>query len=300
MADAQDWCLHCGAGAPQAIHPRPAWRSLIGVTVLALLLAVGAAAAAYAALSEKSPPRKVILASAPPATTPVPTTPTTSSVPAIPSTPAPTSTPSIPSIPTTPPKIPLSTPTPSTPQKTTNTASKETTNTSTQGKTETNTQSSKEVEPLVLDTNAASIYNPNNYPASSFGEPELAIDGDPTTAWTATVQSSTAPQIAAGLLIDLKSPQKLGKFELITPSKGMTIQIYATDAAQPPATITEKGWVKLVRSRVIKKAKTRITLHKASKAARFVLLWLVKAPPSSTPTEPGQVKIDELTLFPAS
>lgn len=300
MASAQDWCLHCGAGAPGAIHPRPAWRSLIGVTILALLLAVGAAAAAYAALTEKHPARKTVLASAPPIPTPIPSTPTTSSIPAIPSTPPPTSTPSIPAIPSTPPKIPLSTATPSTPQKTTSTTSKETTNTSTRGSTETNTHGSKEVAALVLDTNAASTYNPNNYPPSSFGEPELAIDGDPTTAWTAAVQPSTAPQIAAGLLIDLKSPQKLGKFELITPSKGVTIEIYVTDAPQPPVTITDKSWVKLVRSRVIKKTKTKIILRKASKAVRFVLLWLVKAPPSSTPTEPGQVKVDELTLFPAS
>jgi hypothetical protein len=294
MAPAQDWCLHCGAGAPEAIPPRPRWRSLIVVAVIALALAVGAAVAAYAALTEKNPPRKTVLVS----TSTIPSTPATSTVPAIPST-STTSTPSIPPIPTTPPKIPLSTPTPSTPQKTTSTASTETTTTNTQGKAETNTQSSKEPTPLVLDTNAASIYNPNNYPASSFGEPELAIDGDPSTAWTAAVQPNVAPQIDAGLLIDLKSPQKLGKFELITPSKGMAIEIYATDATQPPATITDEGWVKLVRSRVIKKTKTKITLHKPSKAVRFVLLWLTKAPPTSTPTEPGQVKVNELTLFPA-
>jgi hypothetical protein len=306
MVSAQDWCLHCGAGASGAIHPRPSWRSLLSVAVIALLLAVGAAAAAYAALNEKSAARKTVVASAPPASTPVPSTPST-----IPSTPQTTSTPSIsepgtPSVvpePSTPPTIPLSTPTPSTPQ-TTSTANEEPTNTNTQGKTETGSSetgsSSKEVAPLVLDTNAAATYNPNNYPATDFGEPELAIDGDPTTAWTAAVQPESAPQMAAGLLIDLKSPQKLSKFTLISPSKGMTIEIYGTEAKQPPTTTTEKSWVKFVRARVIKKNKTKIVLRKPSKAFRFVLLWLIKAPPSSTPTEPGQVKVDELTLFPAS
>ena len=301
MVPAQDWCLHCGAGAPQAIHPRPRWRSLVGIVVIALLLAVGAAAAAYAALNEKSPPRKtVVVVSTPPLSTPVPTTPP----PAIPSTPQ--STPSISepgtpstSEPTTPPKIPLATSTPSTPQ-TTSTAGKEPTKTGPQGKPETGTSSTKGVAPIVLDTNAASTYNPSNYPATDFGEPELAIDGDPTTAWTAAVQPESAPQMAAGLLIDLKSPQKLSKFELISPSKGMTIEIYGTEATQPPTTITDKSWVKVVKARVLKKAKTKIILRKPSKAFRFVLLWLIKAPPSSTPTEPGQVKVDELTLFPTS
>lgn len=313
MVPGQDWCLHCGAGAPAALHPRPSWRSLISVAVVALLLAVGAAAAAYAALNEKAPPRKTVVAITPP----VSSTPTTT-VPAIPSTPQSTSTPSIPSEPSTlpepsaPPKIPLSTPTPSTPSKTTNTTSKESTKTSTQGKTETGSSetgssSTKEVAPIVLDTNAAATYNPNNYPATDFGEPELAIDGDPSTAWTAAVQPETAPQMAAGLLIDLKTPRKLSKFELISPSKGMTIEVYGTEATAPPASITEtpattteKGWVKIVRARVIKKAKTKIILRKPSKAFRYVLLWLIKAPPNSTPTEPGQVKVDELTLFPVS
>ena len=40
---------------------------------------------------------------------------------------------------------------------------------------------------LLLDTNAASTYNPYAYPASDFGDPSLAIDGDVTTGWTAQV-----------------------------------------------------------------------------------------------------------------
>ena len=52
-------------------------------------------------------------------------------------------------------------------------------------------------------------YNPYDYPASGFGDPSLAIDGDPTTAWTAQVDPATAPKMAQGLLIDLKTKQKL-------------------------------------------------------------------------------------------
>ena len=61
----------------------------------------------------------------------------------------------------------------------------------------------------MLDTNAASTYNPYNYPASGFGDPSLAIDGDTSTAWTAQVNPATAPKMAEGLLIDLKAKQKI-------------------------------------------------------------------------------------------
>ena len=40
-------------------------------------------------------------------------------------------------------------------------------------------------QPILLDTNAASTYNPYNYPESEFGDPSLVIDGETGTAWTA-------------------------------------------------------------------------------------------------------------------
>ena len=57
----------------------------------------------------------------------------------------------------------------------------------------------------MLDTNAASVYNPYNYPASLFGDPGLAIDNEESTAWTAQVQAENAPKMAEGLLLDLKN-----------------------------------------------------------------------------------------------
>ena len=62
---------------------------------------------------------------------------------------------------------------------------------------------------LLLDTNAASTYNPYNYTAANFGDPSLAIDGDTSTGWTALVEPAVAPKMAEGLLIDLNTPRKL-------------------------------------------------------------------------------------------
>jgi len=52
MHVSQDWCLQCGAGAPDSLlASTPGWRS--GATVLGVIaiLVIGAAAAAYAALN---------------------------------------------------------------------------------------------------------------------------------------------------------------------------------------------------------------------------------------------------------
>ncbi len=51
---------------------------------------------------------------------------------------------------------------------------------------------------LLLDTNAASTYNPYNYPPANFGDPSLAIDGDASTGWTAQVEPAVAPKLAEG------------------------------------------------------------------------------------------------------
>ncbi len=74
--------------------------------------------------------------------------------------------------------------------------------------------------PILLDTNAATTYNPYNYPESGFGDPALAIDGEPATAWTAQVQAHSFPNMAEGLLVDLREPTKLGSIELRTPTPG--------------------------------------------------------------------------------
>ena len=100
----------------------------------------------------------------------------------------------------------------------------------------------------MLDTNAASTYNPAGSPPQWFGDPSLAIDGDPTTGWTAQVNPATAPNVAVGLLIDLKSAEKVAAAKLVTTSPGITVRIYGTTASTAPATITDKAWTALTKA----------------------------------------------------
>jgi hypothetical protein len=326
LRDGQEWCLQCGAGQPGSLDgERPNWRPLGTLALVAVLLTGAAAAAGAAALSshKAAAPKTLTVAQAP---LPAPTTSTpTASTPTTPVTPGTASTPKVPApkppqggtgasnplFPSTgkPPTIPAPT---STPKSTgtgtgTSTGSGESPNSTTTGSSEkSSTTESKpsggeteQPSAILLDTDAASTYNPYSYPETGFGDPGLAIDGEVTTAWTGQVQPSSAPNMAEGLVVDLKSPTKLGAVKLITETPGMTVQLYGATGSKPPATITEPGWTPLSATRVLKKKSTRIKLHVA-KGFRFVVVWVIKAPAAAvgTPQAPGHVDLNEVELFP--
>jgi hypothetical protein len=153
---------------------------------------------------------------------------------------------------------------------------------------------------LLLDTDAASTYNPYNYPATNFGDPSLTIDGDTGTGWSAQVNPATAPAMAEGVVIDLKSPKKLSAVKLVTSTPGLTLQIYGANTTTAPASITDKAWVPISHSLTIRKRRARLTLKTQGKAYRFVVVWISGAPESSvgTPEAPGKVTLNEIELFP--
>jgi hypothetical protein len=320
LQDGQEWCLRCGAGQPGSLGERRGWSALSTLTLVALLLTVAAATAGAAALSshKKTPPKTLTVAQVP---APVTSTPTPSTQVAPGTTPTPTPKPPTvkapsgetgannPLFPTTgkPPKIPSAASTPKSsgaePKSGTESKPTETTPaTTTPAESESKGGSETTAEPsaILLDTDAASTYNPYNYPEAGFGDPALAIDGEALTAWTAQVQPSSAPQMAEGLLVNLKASMKLGSVKLITLTPGMTVQLYGTDAHKAPATITEPGWTPLSSSRVLKKKTTTVKLHVAGKTFRYVVVWIVKAPSSAvgTPQAPGHVDLNEVELFP--
>lgn len=317
--------MQCGApSSGSLLAATPGWRpgaALIAATAILLLGAVAAAYAAWGKSSKSSSgPTVVTVAQVPAATTPAaPVTPT----------PAP--------LPTTtgaakapgssaqrlkallshgtvkPPKIPLTAITPKTTAKTTTPVKSLTTPTTTTpattttpgaaGEGATGTSTAGEApSALTLDTNAAATYNPYNYPASYFGDPSLAIDGEPSTGWTAQVNPAVAPKMAEGLVIDLKTAQKLSKVVLLTSTPGMTVQVYGANGAKLPSSITSKAWVPLSRSMEVTKKPQTLKLKDSTSAFRYITLWISEAPASSigTALAPGHVTVNELELFPAS
>jgi hypothetical protein len=322
MQDGQDWCLQCGAGTPESLAGAPGWRTGAAILGATALLVGGASVAAYAALSKtkhkhaavtvagKAPATTVPSTAAPGATTPVPGATTTPGTPT--------------TVKATPPKIPLQTPTPKSsggpnnevnnalfPPETKTTKSSTTTKTtgsstksvgggsgSEGGSTTEAGAGSEPPSPILLDTNAASTYNPYAYPPSLFGDPSLAIDGEAKTAWTARVQTEKAPNMAEGLVLDLRTPQKLGSAAVKTTTTGVTVEIYGANGNALPGSITAPAWKRLAGLKVLKKKSTVLTLKTSGKGYRYIVLWLAKAPAGSTAANPGGVSIDELELFP--
>jgi hypothetical protein len=324
LQEGQDWCLQCGTPRPKSLTSGPGWRTGAAILGATAVLVCGASVAAYAALNKAKPkPKVAVVALGGSTTVPSTTTPATPGA-------APGTTPA-PGTPTTvkgaPPKIPLQTPTPTSTSsgpnaeannalfppetkttKTSSTATKtttEATKTSSEsgssggGGSETKTGTGAEApSPILLDTNAASTYNPYSYPPSLFGDPSLAIDGEASTAWTAQVQAAVAPKMAEGLLLDLKSPRKLGSVAVKTTTTGITVEVYGANGNTPPASISDPGWTRIVGLKVLKKKDSTLVVKARAKSYRFVVLWLAKAPATSTPVAPGSVSINEFELFP--
>jgi hypothetical protein len=327
LQEGQDWCLQCGTGAPGSLSGGPGWRTGIAILGAAALLAIGASVAAYAALNKtKSKPETAIAVAKGVGTTVAPT-----STPTTPGTTPGTTTPT-PGTPTTvkagtPPKIPLQTPTPKPPgganteannalfppeTKTTKTPSTTTTPTKTSSESTTSPKegsgsegaeakpesSAEAPSPILLDTDAASVYNPYSYPATLFGDPSLAIDGEASTAWTAQVQAAVAPKMAEGLVLDLKSPQKLGSVAVKTTTTGITVEVYGANGKTLPASISDPAWSRIVGLKFLKKKSTILALKANAKGYRYIVLWLAKASTSSTAANPGSVSVNEFELFP--
>lgn len=338
MQETQGWCLQCGTALPGSFRARPGWLTGAAILAATALLVVGASVAAYAALSKHHPKRRTTLALHTTTTPVVPgTVPGTSTPTPTPTTPGGSTAPAAPGG-TPPPKIPTQTPTPSGggkepsannllfPPETGKGGKSSKSSTKEAGKSNAGSGESKEgvttqgnggggsegsngskseggkesPTPILLDTNAASTYNPNAYPTSSFGDPSLAIDGEPSTGWTASVEAASAPKMAEGIVLDLKTAQKLGSVKVKTSTPGITVEIFGANGHTLPPAIADPAWKRLHGSRVLKKKSVTVKLKTKGAAYRFVLLWIAKAPPSSTPSDPGRVAIDELELFPPS
>ncbi len=295
--------MQCGAGAPGSLDgDAPGWRSAATILAVTAILVLGAAAAAYAALTKEGPhkPRPVTVAvAAPPVSaTPVPATPGTVTPTPTPATPG--ALPPVAKTPATPSSNPLFTGSAKPPKIPLTAPKSSPTATAPEPESSGGTSTGKTPAAIVFDTNAATTYNPYSYPASEFGDPSLAIDGDPTTAWTAHVNPAVAPKMAEGLVIDLKTARRLSAAGLVTSTPGMSVQVYGANGHTLPTSITDPAWVQLSSYVVTKKRSTHIKLRDSTKAFRFVTLWISKAPAASAGTPaPAHVSLNEFELFPA-
>lgn len=290
LAPAQDWCLECGYGSPGGLGPRSGWRPAAAIVAATTVLALGAVGASYAALSAKTKhvvthPPAVALAPGPgtqaaPTVTP-PQIPTHAITPPVGAGAAAKHVTAPPrAAPTTAPGSAVAGPT-GTPS--TISPSPTTTGSAAPPATPANE--------IMLDTNAASTYNPSGLSADQFGDPGAAIDSDPATAWTAQADPASAPALGAGVLLDLKSRERVSALKLVTATRRMTVEILGSSASTAPTTPSDPGWSTLAGSRTVR-ASQRIKLQHAASRVRYVLVFVTKVPPGKSAAD-----ISEITLL---
>jgi hypothetical protein len=152
--------------------------------------------------------------------------------------------------------------------------------------------------PILLDTNAAEVYDPQHLPTSRFGDPSLAIDGEATTAWSVQLEPAQAPAVEVGLELDLNAALRVVKLSLVTETPGMTVQVYGTSDRTLPASLSSTAWVRLSHAHLVKKRRATIELKEATKRFRRLLIWVMKAPTSSGGQPTGsEVKLNEVQLY---
>jgi hypothetical protein len=316
MEPGQDWCLACGTAGGR-IASRPGARSALTLFGLTAVLLAGAVGASYAALSEDRtvPPSSNAAAAqvaqapatataapratatTPPAattTTPAPGTSTgKSTLPKV-QVPTPISPAPAPKPATTPPATPrattppaTATPAPTTPSTPAPSAGGSQTTTGGQ----TTTPQPTAPVPIDIAASAVSVYDPYRR-ATAVGVPGKAVDGDGATSWYVDTAPGAA-QIGVGYVVDVGEARGIKSVDITTPTPGFKVEVYATDEATPPPTITDTRWAHITdKSNVGSDGKTHIVLGAGTSKYRTLLLWITKPPSEGT-----RVRIAELKVF---
>jgi hypothetical protein len=288
MAAGQEWCLECGEARPDRLAGAPGWRG--GATVLAVtgVLVAGAVAAAWAGLSADArrvaaPNAQASLPAQPP---PAQTAPPAQAAPPAQTTPPPaakapkakhhaakpkTSTPPAAKAPATPAPAP---------------AAKAPAKPTTQAKPKPVTAKLVAVD---LKPEAASTYNPYARGESDFTDAKAALDGDKSTAWTATFSGSQSGAVGVDLALDTAAGVRALQVRTTTP--GMTVEIYASRSESEPVSIQDPGWDHLATQLDVGSSE-RIRLGDGKTRYRHVLIWPTEAPPQG-----DHVALSELELF---
>jgi hypothetical protein len=132
---------------------------------------------------------------------------------------------------------------------------------------------------VMLDSDAASDYDPEGDGEESPEAARNAIDGNLTTNWdTETYRGGFAGSNKAGvgLYLDAGSPVAARQLDAVTATPGFQAEVYAANTV--PGQIGD--WTK-VSSRTGVKQDQRIPLDTAGTQFRYYLLWIVELPESN-------------------
>jgi len=193
-----------------------------------------------------------------------------------------TAVPAHPTVVTTTPKLPAVTPTPTPPV-----AEPKTTPT---GTTSPAKPTPVPAAAIALASGAVTTYDPYGAPATSFGSPAKAVDGDLLTSWTYQLDPASAGRTKVGLAVNLKPATLVGTIKILTDSPGMNIELYAATGPEP-STITSRSWIHVTNRSSIGES-TTVALP-GKRPIDHLLVWITRAPAGVTT---GTLGIADLSL----
>jgi eukaryotic-like serine/threonine-protein kinase len=128
----------------------------------------------------------------------------------------------------------------------------------------------------------------------------LAVDGNPTTAWSTEHYDSetfegtkTGPDPGVGIYVTSKAVATPQKMTIESPTPGWDAEIFAAPAG-PPTGIEE--WGEPIGDVKDADKTNEVQLH-LGKAAKYFLIWFTKAAPASDQEGRFQVEVSEVKLF---
>jgi len=131
--------------------------------------------------------------------------------------------------------------------------------------------------PIALCRSCASGFNPLGTPTNETPHAGLAIDGDPSTAWSTQnyYALTLGHKAGTGLYLDTVTPTTARQLQILTDTPGFTASVFARLAAlgAPPPHWPDPGWVSVSASLTVASSET-IQLTEGDHRYRYYLVWI--------------------------
>lgn len=144
-----------------------------------------------------------------------------------------------------------------------------------------------------VDPSSLEVFNVEGTPDNA-GKAQLAIDGDPDTAWETVnyFQDFPALKPGEGLMATFDKPTKFAEVDIQTDDLGATVEIRAADSPNP-ASIADTTL--LSRKADLSKPVTRIQLNQRD-PSKYLLVWITHLPGSG---KDHSASLAEINYLPA-
>jgi len=139
---------------------------------------------------------------------------------------------------------------------------------------------------------SATVFSPDGAPDNP-QDANLAIDGNPNTAWSTVAYQDAVPFPkfieGMGLLLHLSEPTALSAVTIDLSSTGTEVQIRSS-STETPATLADT--TELTPTTVLQPGHNRVEVHDRTKTSN-VLVWITKL---GTTDGQSRTQISEITL----